>query len=310
MCIGFATGGFGREVSLTDTLGAAWVGTHEGRKLHFMAYQNSIGLQQGIPKSGYDSLRGPSGWDKYRIATQAKSGGAAMLIAVPVRAGGFYKFFDSSGMPGFLSEMLAPADDPTAKGFSMDWLRGGESRIEVVTHGVYTSVLFQNADPEQVAKVVTAQVPVARRPEVNLRQLEWFGRAYPSDEWAGVLACADPAEVGAGRRADPFVVGFETSYPGALVFPAVEEHDTEKLPSFSGLVLREHRVGFYVPNGMISKPATYSRVSGELGKVVPPGVWVWKMNAQTVNGDFVVPIESLYQNRPEVKILPPPGLEA
>ncbi len=309
MCIGFATGGYGRKVDLENTLGAAWIGSYKGEQLHFLAYQNSIGLPD-VPATakggGYGLLRtSSSNWDSIR---KPVSPGTAMLVAIPLRRGGSFKFFDSTKMPNFLEQMLTPPQE-VAKSFALLGASrgGGEPMIAVVSHGVYTSVLFQSAHPDLVAKVVAEKVPAERRPEINTLQLEWFSRAYsPAEDWAGILACANSVEVGTGRRAQPFVVGYKSAFDGGLFFPGADVHEVDKVPDFSGRVMRNHRIGWSVP-GLLAQPVVCDRV-GELGELVPPMVWTSNHGGLSANGDFVVKISELLGGSPNVHIWAPPGV--
>ena len=246
------------------------------------------------PAHGYVEVLGYQ-----NTAASAAAGPNAMLLHLP--SGGRMSaanFIRVGAGEDPLADMAAviPARWASAAAW-MDGTMGGDGRVQVFEHDVYTVVLSEDATriPDALG-----MVPARRRPRVSAELTAFYGTAFPG--WTIALCCFDNADA---RRARPLMLWYEPFEPELLRLPGLDCH-TGGVPVPGERVDREHLLilgADDAPPDAAVRVRYRPRMRHDLRRFLPDrvtGVWVVD-EAHTpdlfANGDFVLPLADLNAGR-------------
>lgn len=170
--------------------------------------------------------------------------------------------------------------------------------IEVVDVGMYTVVVVNSANPDQVQEVLMSAVPVEKRPAVNTELLAWFAQSYPN--WPLVIACFVAADA---QLAVPFGVRYTPIRKDVLYLPGADAHDGNP-PKIGERVATDHVLMFgaeRINGGTQIEPVLRTSGSklGDEGLAFPAMFTGVASKTALPNGDWVIPVEDVIAGRLE-----------
>lgn len=273
---------------LSNTLIYAAEAQRNGETFHVIGYQNKV-----------HSTKGPN----------------AMLLPLPAEGSlGPENIVDTRSFKGILDaydhavERLAPKRrsrslTKSVDSFGTDSLRG----FQVFKSGSYTIALAEK--PTMLRRAIE-HVPENVRPEIPGSFLVTLNQLYP--DWPIALCCFNGAEV---EAPEPLLWYFKPRFNRVLFAPAIDAHNGQP-PNAGDVVERDHKLAF--ASCRSTRPIDRQLVE-DIQRLVPiehqwmfmPSVVGAKIDYETGNGDFCLPVQAVLDERSpqyldKVEVAPPP----
>jgi hypothetical protein len=168
--------------------------------------------------------------------------------------------------------------------------------VEVVEVGMYTVVVVNSAQPDQVQEILATSVPTEKRPKINTALLSWFAQSYPN--WPLVIACFVSSDA---QMAVPFGVRYTPLRKDILYLPGADAHDGNP-PHIGERVATDHVLMFgadRINAGKAIEPVLRTSGSklGDASLSFPDMYTGVKSKAALPNGDWVIPVEDVIAGR-------------